>query len=100
MKFSKEEILKILENAKDNQGSIPFAIVKKAIEKLEVEPEWTPCSKQLPKKVGDYFVTTHNGQIARYIYMGNSTSKDYWMRCAVAWMPIPKPYKAESEDKE
>ena len=53
--------------------------------------------KTLPKKVGDYLVTTHSGQIARYIYMGNGTSKDYWMRCVVAWMPLPAPYRPEGE---
>ena len=51
--------------------------------------------KTLPKKVGDYLVTTHSGQIARYIYLGNDSSKEYWMRCAIAWMPLPEPWKGE-----
>lgn len=55
---------------------------------------WTPCSKELPKKDGDYYVTTHDGQIARYIFI-KGASEEYWMRCATAWMPLPKPYKGE-----
>jgi hypothetical protein len=75
------------------------AYLKKELEvlALEQEPKWIPCSKRLPKEIGDYLVTTHNGQIARYVYMGNGTSKEYWMRCAVAWMPLPEPYKEEQD---
>ena len=66
------------------------------IEKLPSAQRWIPVTpKTLPKKVGDYLVTTHSGQIARYIYMGNGSSKDYWMRCVLAWMPLPEPYKGE-----
>lgn len=57
MKFSKEEILKILEGAKDEHGNVPFAIAKKAIEKLKVEPEWIPCSERPPEEEGNYLVT-------------------------------------------
>lgn len=57
MKFSKEEILKIIEGAKDEQGSVPFNIVKKAIEKLKVEPDWIPCSERPPEEEGNYLVT-------------------------------------------
>lgn len=60
-----------------------------------VQPGWIPCSRELPKKDGDYLVTTHSGQIARYIFIGCS-SEEYWRRCATAWMPLPEPYKGES----
>jgi hypothetical protein len=68
MKFSKEEILKILEGAKDEQGSIPFNIVKKAIEKLKVEPDWIPCSEQLPDENVYVRVWCGEERIARIIY--------------------------------
>ena len=58
------------------------------------QPGWIPCSRELPKKDGDYLVTTHSGQIARYIFIGGS-SEEYWRRCATAWMPLPKPWKGE-----
>lgn len=56
---------------------------------------WTPCSKELPKKNGDYYVTTHDGQITRYMFI-KGMSEEYWMRCAIAWRPLPEPYKGES----
>lgn len=56
------------------------------------EQRWTPCSRELPKKDGNYLVTTHNGQIARYIFIGGF-SDEYWRKCATAWMPLPEPYR-------
>lgn len=84
--------------------TLDFESGKKVIEHLEqmpsTQPEqrWTPCSEGLPKKVGDYFVTTQSGQIARYIYMGTDSSKEYWMRCVAAWMPLPKAWKGEKDE--
>ena len=60
---------------------------------VSVYPEWIPCSKRLPKRIGTYLVTDHHGDIARYIFLDSESSKDYWMRCIKAWMPLPKPYK-------
>lgn len=55
MKFSKEEVLKILEGAKDEQGNVPFVIVKKAIEKL-AEPKWIPIkTRPMTDEERDYW---------------------------------------------
>ena len=62
------------------------------------EPQWIPISEQMPKKAGNYLVTDHKGDIARYIFLDSESSKDYWMRCVKAWMPLPEPYKAKSEE--
>ena len=56
------------------------------------QPRWIPVVEHLPKKDGDYLVTTYSGQIARYIFIGGS-SEEYWRRCATAWMPLPKPWE-------
>ena len=60
---------------------------------VSAEPKWIPISEQMPKKAGNYLVTDHKGDIARYIFLDSESSKDYWMRCVKAWMPLPKPYK-------
>ena len=65
---------------------------------VSAEPEWIPISEQMPKKAGNYLVTDHKGDIARYIFLDSESSKDYWMRCVKAWMPLPEPYKAKSEE--
>lgn len=61
------------------------------------DPHWTPCSKELPKKDGDYWVTTYDGQTTRYLFI-RGLSDEYWMRCVTAWMPLPEPYREEHDD--
>lgn len=97
MKFSKEEVLKIPEGAKDGCGSIPFAIVKKAIEKLMVEPEWIPVSERLPKEhiCEDGYVEPSKyvlvidcyGNYGISRYWGNRRSKTSYS-CFPDWMDL------------
>lgn len=75
------------------------------IDTLEQEPnnsenpnKWIPVSERLPEKDEQYLVTTTNGDIARYVFNKNGNSLEYWRRCVIAWMPLPRPYKSESED--
>lgn len=63
------------------------------------EPRWIPVSERLPDKPNIYTVTDHKGDVVRYVYDNNESSKKYWKRCAKAWMPLPEPYKAKSEKK-
>jgi len=121
MKFSKEEVLKILEGAKDEQGNVPFTIVKKAIEKLKVEPEWTSVAEKLPKEhicedgyvqPSKYVLVIDNyGNYGISRYWGNRRSKPScaftfpdWMdldqdtQDVIAWTYLPKQYKAENEE--
>ena len=63
------------------------------------EQRWIPCSKRLPDKPNVYTVTDHWGRVVRYVYNDNESSREYWKRCAKAWMPEPEPYKG-GEDHE
>ena len=64
---------------------------------LESEPRWTPCSERLPKTKGMYYVTTKGKQeVARFVFTGTDSSKEYWRRNVLAWMPLPEPYKGGS----
>ena len=71
--------------------------------------KWIPCSERLPK------ADEYNGDVAKYYLVQNEygdmlvaryTHSDYWEQIyqlkpigdeIVAWMPLPEPYKAESE---
>lgn len=73
---------------------------------------WIPVSEKLPE-VGEY-----DGDVAKYYLVQNEygdmmvaryTHSGYWEQMyqlkpigdqIVAWMPLPKPYKAESEDEK
>jgi hypothetical protein len=65
------------------------------------EPRWIPTSERLPKEDGEYYATIYDTD-ENYQYMdiaeledGIWQYKDYVK--VLAWMPLPKTYKAESE---
>jgi hypothetical protein len=72
------------------------------------EQRWIPCDKGEPEEDMECWVTAKTTDA---LYRGNFTKrygerKDkgfitsggfMWWNTALAWMPLPKPYKAESE---
>lgn len=82
----------------------------KELKRLREQTRWIPVSERLPENPGRYLayiVNKHDNKL-QYImtcdYQVNGFSN--WFPdddCAsdnvIAWMPLPKPYKAESEDK-
>jgi hypothetical protein len=68
---------------------------------LEQEPRWIPTSERLPEEDGEYYATVYDTD-ENYKYMdiaeledGIWQYKDYVK--VLAWMPLPEPYKVESE---
>jgi hypothetical protein len=66
--------------------------------------KWIPVSESLPEDVGTYLVTLeykeHGKGITTLWYHGKEIGWDVFLSVAyvvVAWLPLPKPYKAESE---
>jgi len=75
--------------------------------------EWIPCSERLPEaresvllavnhKYGDwvgegcYWETTDN----HIIWKGYRWNATYWDDEIIAWMPLPKPWRGESDDRQ
>jgi len=82
-----------------------------AIEAL-AQTRWIPCSERLPEEDGQYLITVKYVHVDGYddIYAEHGEWMDgKWdMFCfghcgqvetILAWMPLPEPYKAESEGK-
>jgi len=81
--------------------------IEMAIKALESQPKWIPCSERLPKKDGGYLVSM-DGMFGKdivdiVIWNHNESENNGFVHPpleVIAWMPLPEPYKAESEDKE
>lgn len=76
---------------------------------IDQEPKWIPCTERLPKEeYKNYLVSTNDGEVD----IGSYGSEKGWSMCdadgfyypqhrgieVVAWMPLPKPYKAERKN--
>ena len=74
------------------------------------EPRWIACSERLPEKAeGQYWVCTDTGYQCQCrwtddVYGLGSSGEWAWKifdipqySHVIAWMPLPEPYKAESE---
>ena len=96
--------------------SSPSGISKKAFKDLlngaqalpSVTPtqKWIPVSERLPEENGNYLVTVEaNDGTAKIKYQAVDHYGPKWLhdektRKVIAWMPLPKPYGAESEGKQ
>ena len=77
----------------------------KQMPSVQPEQRWIPVSERLPETDTDVLVT--NG-IGTYVGWIDPEDKDwrvdsvieYFMKDIVAWMPLPEPYKAESEGEK
>ena len=96
-----------LETCYDNEKVVEMLDELPSVTPVSKEDKWIPCNKQLPKENKYYLVQNEYGDIlvAKYV------KKDCWEEIysrhklgatdkIVAWMPLPKPYKAEMENKE
>ena len=91
-----------------------------AIEALEQEPKWIPVDERLPGEYGEYLITwttsrskkpfiaisegevtseyDHENNRFRFEWLLDDYIKVYPDIEVIAWMPLPEPYKAESEE--
>ena len=104
----KEAIKRLKEVIKEVRSTIqPFLYDNEAkdyiLKALEQEPKWIPVSERLPEKNVWVLVTVVQGS-GWYVetmridkYKGMFTDNIDYYDSVIAWMPLPKPYKAESE---
>ena len=97
--------------------SVEF-IKKHLLSLPSADTEWIPCSERLPEE-GERVLATHlggvnpNRQVIEHIYqcgeftcgwdmdmnVGSPTFSQRYMGKVIAWMPLPEPYREESEEE-
>lgn len=58
--------------------------------------DWTPTTKSKPSVCGEYIATLANGKVEKVDYnaITGLFTRDGVFKSVVAWMPVPKAYKA------
>lgn len=78
-----------------------------AIEALEQEPKWIPVSERLPEDNELVLFSTKTDRVFEGRFFSDNTDRQWysfrdetfaWNNVVLAWMPLPEPYKAESEE--
>ena len=95
--MSEEERKRYRECAKEHRQLAEWL---KELKQLREQTTWIPVSERLPKEEGNYLVCYNDGYIAVSEWHPNPYEKvcfDMFPDLIVAWMPRPKPYKAEEE---
>ena len=98
--LTKEEYEKLMHDIKD----APIVLLPSA----QPEQRWIPCGERLPEDNSDILVTYVEKDEKRIAPVNYGCGT--WFDCffnkvldqvgVLAWMPLPEPYEAESEDKE
>lgn len=71
-----------------------FERILDSLPPAQPEPRWIPCSERLPEALEEVLVTSKHG----YVYTSRIVHGEFeYGGEVVAWMPLPKPYKEDSD---
>lgn len=109
--MTNEEVIEVLEKEESymlsHGGDRQAKALRIAIEKIEQEHKWIPVEERLPEESDDYLITNIAGDVEMAYFThpkDYSISKGEWREICyeedvIAWMPMHKSYKKESEDE-
>lgn len=95
-----QEAIQELERTDDNGSALKYMVaIGMAIEALK-RTQWIPCSERLPENSRSVLIFSKNGGVAEGCY----TEAKGWLQFrwiayvdAIAWMPLPEPYREEKK---
>lgn len=108
--ISREEALKVMCDKCPMYNCVIGCPSYRHIEKLpSVTPKarWIPVSEKLPEEGEPILFSTKTGRVYEGAYFDLSDNRQWyaykdenyaWNNVVTAWMPLPQPYKAESEE--
>lgn len=112
MRMTNERAKELLQEQIDRYGQEYDAegieALETAINVLE-QTRWIPVSERLPEDEQEILFSTKMGRVHSGKYHDDDSANQWyshedkcraWNNVVTAWMPLPEPYKAESEDKE
>ena len=79
-------------------GGCPNYDFMTSLPSVQAKQKWTPCSERLPDKPSTYMVTDGKGDVVRFVFYDSKCNREYWKRCAKAWMPLPEPYRGDTDE--
>lgn len=104
-----KELAYLYDKIKDIRSKVAIDAGIKALEQESKTGRWIPVAERLPEGVNDvlcWYIYSKNDKLYQTYGIGFywneiwGGEKWYGERCKViAWMPLPEPYKAESEEK-
>ena len=84
--------LNVLTEVRDKVRELPSVIPQK--------PRWIPVTERLPEESNEYLVSTVWEDVTTDYFRTDSGWMTFEKKEILAWMPLPQPYKAESEGEE
>lgn len=78
-----------------------YHVLSWAIQAMKDGPGWIPVTERLPDEDGAYITTDTDGDVYQNYYYVKGMNNWHWMNGdAVAWMPLPEPYRGERMNTE
>jgi len=86
-------------NESNKTQSIVFSDEWLKMPYVQPEQKWIPVSELLPEENEEVLVTFKSDDEIRVYNCKYFDNSPWWKNYVIAWMPLPEPYKAESEDE-
>ena len=97
---TKDRVIEVCQNVVDSWSGRKFKDHCTTSPQALEQTRWIPVSERLPKWGEEALTIDNDGNYEVNHIMDDESNEWFYDDDIVAWMPLPKPYNTESEDKE